>query len=164
MDEDGKERSGEIQIRGETVFREYWRNPDATASEFVEGEDERGRWFKTGDVAVRRTVDHAGQGNSGDWAKGPMCLIQGCKSADIIKTGGEKVSALEVEREMLSLPQVSECAIVAVPDEKWGQKVAAVVVLSEEGKTGGRDGKAWSPMDMRRALKDRLIISRFRRR
>ena len=59
------------------------------------------------------------------------------RSADIIKTGGEKVSALEIEREMLSLPQVSEVAVVGLPSEAWGQKVAAVVMLSEKGKTAG---------------------------
>ena len=102
LDKDGKERHGEIQLRGPTIFREYWRNPDATASEFVEGEDGKGKWFKTGDVAVRREAEGAGT-SSQDWAKGPMYFIQGRKSADIIKTGGEKVSALEIEREMLSL-------------------------------------------------------------
>lgn len=103
IDKDGKERSGEIQIRGPVVFKEYWQRPEATAAEFVEAEDGKGKWFKTGDVAVRRHVENAGKGNSGEWAKGPMYFIHGRKSADIIKTGGEKVSALEVEREMLSL-------------------------------------------------------------
>lgn len=93
---------GEIQVRGDNVFREYFGNEEATASEFVEDEDGKGRWFKTGDVAERKFVQ--GAGNSGqEWAKGPMYFILGRKSADIIKTGGEKVSALEVERELLSL-------------------------------------------------------------
>ncbi|KAF2103012.1 acetyl-CoA synthetase-like protein [Rhizodiscina lignyota] len=156
VDAQGRERLGEIQLRGPTVFKEYWRNPDATESEFTADEDGKGRWFKTGDVAVRRSVDGAGVGKSGDWARGKMFFIQGRKSADIIKTGGEKVSALEVEREMLSLPEVAECAVVALPSGNWGQKVAAVVVLSEKGKTGGRRGKGWGPMDMRRALKEKL--------
>lgn len=52
--------------------------------------------------------------------------------------------------------QVSECAVVALPSDAWGQKVAAVVVLTEEGKTAGRGGKSWAAMDMRRALKDKL--------
>lgn len=155
LDRDGKERHGEIQLRGPTIFHEYWMNPGATASEFVEGEDGEGKWFKTGDVAVRREVEGAGK-SSQEWARGPMYFIQGRKSADIIKTGGEKVSALEVEREMLSLSQVAECAVVGLPSDAWGQKVAAVVVLSEEGKTGGRGGKAWGPMDMRRALKEQI--------
>ncbi|KAF2192094.1 acetyl-CoA synthetase-like protein [Zopfia rhizophila CBS 207.26] len=155
LDHEGRERHGEIQLRGPTIFKEYWRNEEATKKEFVEGEDGRGKWFKTGDVAVRREVNGAGKGNQ-EWCRGKMYFIQGRKSADIIKTGGEKVSALEIEREMLSLPQVSEVAVVALPSEAWGQKVAAVVVLSEAGKTAGRGGKAWGALDMRRALKDLL--------
>ena len=101
-DADGNDREGEIQLRGPTVFKEYWHNEKATAEEFVDDDDGKGRWFKTGDVATRRIVD--GAGNSGqDWAKGPMYFIRGRKSVDIIKSGGEKVSALEIERELLSL-------------------------------------------------------------
>ena len=145
----GRERSGEIQLRGPTIFKEYWASPEATAKEFTADEDGRGRWFKTGDVALRRPVPTAGHSTQA-WAKGPMYFIQGRKSADIIKTGGEKVSALEVERELLSLPEVAEAAVVAVPSGKWGQKVGAVVILDVE------HAQAWTPMAMRRALKDRL--------
>lgn len=152
LDNNGKERSGEIQLKGATIFKEYWRNPTATASEFTPD-----GYFKTGDIAVRRDVPEAGSGASGEWAKGPMYFIHGRKSADIIKTGGEKVSALEIEREILSLPAIAECAVVALPSEAWGQKVAAVIVLSEEGKTGGRGGKPFGAMDLRRALKDKLV-------
>ena len=102
VDKGGKEREGEIQLRGPTVFEEYWRNEKATAEEFVEADDGGGKWFKTGDVATRRIVEGAGQSGQG-WAKGPMYFIRGRKSTDIIKTGGEKVSALEIERELLSL-------------------------------------------------------------
>ena len=99
-----------------------------------------------------------GTGNSiQPWAKGPMYFIKGRKSVDIIKTGGEKVSALEVEREMLSLPQIEEVAVVGLESEQWGQKVAAVVVLNESQKNTGRGGKPWGLMDMRRALKDKLV-------
>lgn len=97
----GREREGEIQLRGPTIFKEYWANEKATRESFVP--DESGPWFKTGDVAVRREVTTAGHGTSGEWAQGPMYFIQGRLSVDIIKTGGEKVSALEVERELLSL-------------------------------------------------------------
>lgn len=148
----GKPRQGEVQLRGPTIFKEYWRNPAATAKEFTED-----GWFKTGDIAIRRPVLGSGEGKSGSWATGPAYFIQGRRSADIIKTGGEKVSALEIERELLSLPEISECAVVGLPSEAWGQKVAAVVVLSEAGKTGGKSGKGWGAMDMRRALKDRLV-------
>ena len=102
LDKDGNEREGEIQLRGPTVFKEYWRNPEATATEFVDAEDGNGRWFKTGDVAIRRHVEGAGDSGQ-EWARGPMYFIHGRKSVDIIKTGGEKVSALEIERELLSL-------------------------------------------------------------
>jgi malonyl-CoA/methylmalonyl-CoA synthetase len=152
---EGKEREGEIQLRGPTIFKEYWRNPKATSEEFVDGADGKGRWFKTGDVAVRKSVDGAGQSEQ-DWAKGPMYFIHGRNSVDIIKTGGEKVSALEIERKLLSLPQVSEVAVVGLPSEQWGQKVAAVVVLDPEHANSGKGGKAWGVMDLRRALKERL--------
>ncbi|KAK4993747.1 hypothetical protein LTR66_005937 [Elasticomyces elasticus] len=152
IDANGKERQGEIQLRGPTIFREYWRNPDATAKEHTSD-----GWFKTGDVAIRRRVDGAGAGKSGDWAKGPIYFIQGRSSADIIKTGGEKVSALEIEREMLALPEISECAVVGLPSEAWGQKVAAVVVLSEKGRSSGKGGKPYSALDLRRALKDKIV-------
>ena len=102
IDSEGKEREGEIQLRGPTVFQEYWRNEKATSEEFVDGEDGKGQWFKTGDVAVRRVVKGAGKSGQ-KWAEGPMYFIRGRQSVDIIKTGGEKVSALEVERELLSL-------------------------------------------------------------
>lgn len=107
IDETGRERVGEIQLRGPTIFREYWGNPAATAESFApdDGDDGNGKgpWFRTGDVAVRRVVEESGKGGSGEWAQGPMYFIQGRLSVDIIKTGGEKVSALEVERELLSL-------------------------------------------------------------
>lgn len=101
-DADGREREGEIQLRGPTVFSEYWRNEKATSEEFVAADDGGGKWFKTGDIATRRLVEGAGQSGQ-EWAKGPMYFIRGRKSTDIIKSGGEKVSALEIERELLSL-------------------------------------------------------------
>ena len=158
------ERDGEIQLRGPTIFREYFNNPEATRKEFTAADESDGnqeKWFKTGDIALRRA--HPSPPSSDFEAihcttnltppawnpSGPHYHILGRLSADIIKTGGEKVSALEVERELLSLPNIVEAAVVAVPSGRWGQKVGAVVVLKEgEGK--------WSPMDMRRALKERL--------
>ncbi|CAG8186072.1 unnamed protein product [Penicillium olsonii] len=143
-------REGEIQLRGDTIFAKYWGNEKATNEGFVDG------WFCTGDVAARKIVDGAGSGKSGEWAKGPMYFIQGRKSVDIIKTGAEKISALEIERELLSLPQITEAAVVGLPSEQWGQKVAALVVLSDDAAASGKNGRSWGPMDMRRALKDRL--------
>jgi acyl-CoA synthetase (AMP-forming)/AMP-acid ligase II len=148
VDSQGRERSGEIQLRGPTIFQEYWRNPSATAKEFVSDPDGHGSWFKTGDVAVRRAVPSASHSQS--WTKGLLYFIQGRLTADIIKTGGEKVSALEVERELLSLPEVAEAAVVAVPSGNWGQKVGAVIILNRDVV------QKWSPLEMRRALKSRL--------
>ena len=158
-DSEGKERQGEIQLRGPTIFKEYFRNPEATASEFVAADAEdkdQGKWFKTGDVATRRHVPSAGTSNQ-EWAKGPLYFIAGRKSADIIKSGGEKVSALEVEREMLSLAEVEEVAVVGVSSTKWGQKVGAVVVLSEAGKKAGKDGGSIGKLELRNRLKERLV-------
>lgn len=142
-----KERQGEIQLRGPTVFKEYWQNPAATDKEFTQD-----GWFRTGDIAIRRNVPGTGSSQSGSWASDPAYFIQGRQSADIIKTGGEKVSALEIEREILTLPQVNECAVVGLPSESWGQKVAAVVVLKDEVAV-----ESWSLADMRRDLKSRLV-------
>jgi malonyl-CoA/methylmalonyl-CoA synthetase len=153
LGEDGRERDGEIQLRGPTIFQEYWGNPKATEAEHVQADDGKGRWFKTGDIAVRRVVESAGQSEQ-EWARGPLYFIRGRKSADIIKSGGEKVSALEVERELLSLPQIVEAVVVAVPSGKWGQKVGAIVILRPGAK--GRNGKNWAAMDMRRTMKERL--------
>ncbi|KAI4718769.1 acetyl-CoA synthetase-like protein [Aureobasidium sp. EXF-10727] len=144
-----KERQGEIQLRGPTVFDGYWANPAATAKEFTED-----GWFKTGDIAIRRHVHGAGRAHSGSWAQGPAYFIQGRRSTDVIKTGGEKVSALEIEREILSLPEVSEAAVLGVPSQMWGQKVVAVIVLSKEY---AHSGTPWTLADLRRSLKDRLV-------
>lgn len=158
LDKNGRERDGEIQLRGPGLFQEYWGNETATKKEHVQGEDGKGRWFRTGDVAVRRFVPGVSDRESGkgeEWCKGPLYFIHGRLSSDIIKSGGEKVSALEVERELLSLPQVLECAVVAVPSGNWGQKVGCVIVLRDP-ITGGRKEGMWGPLDMRRALKGRL--------
>lgn len=192
---DGRTREGEIQLRGATLFSRYWANEKATHEAFVASDDDGTQWFNTGDVATRHTVEGAGAGRSGPWARGPMYFIRGRKSVDIIKTGGEKVSALEVERELLSMyvlslppfppsiyllpssplhlaclvlftavltnqpsssPHISETAVVGLPSEQWGQKVAAIVVLHPSAQTAGRNGKPWGAMDMRRALRGRL--------
>ena len=102
-------QAGQIQVRGSTVFLEYWRKTDATAEAFTTD-----GWFKTGDVAER---------------KAGVYRILGRDSVDIIKTGGYKVSALEIEDVLRTHSDIEECAVVGVEDEEWGQRVAAVVVL-----------------------------------
>ncbi|GAT29565.1 AMP-binding enzyme [Aspergillus luchuensis] len=143
-----KERIGEIQLRGPTVFEGYWHNDEATARDFTAD-----GWFKTGDIATRCMIPGSGLGKSGSWAQGPAYFIRGRRSVDIIKTGGEKVSALEIEREILALPQVEECVVVGLPSEAWGEKVAAVIVLSDQSRN---DGKPLSLQDLRDALKRRI--------
>ncbi|KAH0543113.1 hypothetical protein FGG08_002539 [Glutinoglossum americanum] len=166
----GNEREGEIQLRGPTIFKGYWRNPKATEESFVEAQDGKGKWFKTGDVAIRKPVREAGESEQ-EWAKGPMYFIKGRKSVDIIKTGGEKVSALEVERELLSMyvplknsasstlislarPQFVEAAVVGLPSVTFGQIVAAVVVLNSSYKQ--QTGYAKSRAEIRGFLKGKL--------
>lgn len=98
---------GELQIRGPGVFLEYWRRPDATAAAFQDG------WFRTGDMAV---VDDS------------HFRLLGRTSVDILKCGGYKVSALEIEEVLRGHPGVKDCAVVGLPDEEWGQCIAAAIV------------------------------------
>jgi malonyl-CoA/methylmalonyl-CoA synthetase len=100
---------GEILVRGPAVFLEYWGRPDATGTAFSEG-----GWFRTGDVAV---------------VEDGAFRILGRLSVDIIKTGGEKVSALEIEDVLREHPAIIDSAVVGLPDPEWGESVAAAVVL-----------------------------------
>lgn len=122
-----EEVPGEIQVRGGNVFREYFGRPDATMESFVDG------WFRTGDVAVLE------QG---------YYRIMGRTSIDIIKSGGYKLSALEIEASLLDHPAINECAVVGVADNTWGETVAAAVVL--------RDGETIELDDLRDWCKDRI--------
>jgi malonyl-CoA/methylmalonyl-CoA synthetase len=104
---EGEDQPGEIQLRGPGVFTEYWKRPEATAEAFSEG------WFRTGDMAVLERGYYR---------------ILGRLSVDIIKSGGEKLSALEIEDVLREHPAVKEVAVVGVEDELWGEAVAAAVV------------------------------------
>ncbi|RKP06927.1 hypothetical protein THASP1DRAFT_31261 [Thamnocephalis sphaerospora] len=101
--------AGEVQVRGPALFKEYWKRPDATAEAFTTD-----GWFRTGDTA--------------EWTPDGGCKILGRTSVDIIKSGGYKLSALEIERAIMEHPRVRDCAVVGVVDEVWGQRVAAAVV------------------------------------
>lgn len=102
--------AGEIEVRGQTVFREYWRKPESTRDAFRNG------WFRTGDVAIVRNG---------------VYRILGRNSVDIIKTGGYKVSSLEIEEVLRSHDAINECAVVGVDDEEWGERVCACVVCHD---------------------------------
>jgi malonyl-CoA/methylmalonyl-CoA synthetase len=107
VDPNSKE-PGEIYVKGQTVFLEYWRRSEITQESFV------GEWFKTGDIGIREDGYYR---------------ILGRKSIDIIKTGGYKVSALEIEEVLREHPAVKECAVVGVQDDYWGERVCAALVL-----------------------------------
>ncbi len=100
--------SGEIRIRGPMVFSEYWRRPEETTAAFVDG------WFLTGDEAVLEDGYYR---------------LLGRRSVDILKSGGYKISAVEVEELLRTHPAVRDCAVVGIPDEDWGERVAAAVIL-----------------------------------
>jgi malonyl-CoA/methylmalonyl-CoA synthetase len=112
VDEDGRDVAqgtpGELEVRGPAVCLEYWQRPDDTRVAFRDG------WFRTGDVAV--------------WENGSFRLL-GRSNVDIIKTGGFKVSALEIEEILRMHPAIAECAVVGVHDEDWGERVSAAVEL-----------------------------------
>lgn len=128
---------GEIEVRGPNVFLEYWRRPEATAEAFRDG------WFKTGDTAVLEDGSYR---------------ILGRSSVDIIKTGGFKVSALEIEEELRTHAAIAECAVVGVPDAEWGERVSAAVELTPGGELSLAALQAWSkerlaPYKVPRALR-----------
>jgi acyl-CoA synthetase (AMP-forming)/AMP-acid ligase II len=104
---DGK-TIGEIITRSDGVMKGYWNQPEATAEAL------RGGWFHTGDMAV---MD----------ADGYLLIVD--RKKDIIVSGGENVSSLEVEKTVVAHPEVLEVAVIPVPDEKWGEVAKALVVL-----------------------------------
>jgi malonyl-CoA/methylmalonyl-CoA synthetase len=106
-DSDG-ETIGEIQVRGPNLFTEYLNRPDATAAAFVDG------WFATGDMATRDA--------------GGYLRIVGRKATDLIKSGGYKIGAGEIENVLLEHPGVSEVAVTGEPDPDLGERIVAWVV------------------------------------
>ena len=114
VDNDGRdvrpdnEQTGEIAVRSNVVMEGYYRDPEATASAIRED------WFRTGDMA---TVDEQGYVTIKDRAK------------DIIISGGENISSVEIENALFAHPAVFECAVVPAPDEVWGEVPVALVVL-----------------------------------
>jgi malonyl-CoA/methylmalonyl-CoA synthetase len=99
---------GELEVRGPAVCEEYWQRPKETAEAFRDG------WFRTGDMAVVE--------------QGSYRLL-GRTSVDIIKTGGFKVSALEIEALLRTHPAIADCAVVGIDDAEWGERVSAAVEL-----------------------------------
>jgi acyl-CoA synthetase (AMP-forming)/AMP-acid ligase II len=101
------DKEGEILARSNHVYEGYWNQPDETAKAIVDG------WFHTGD---------------GGYEDGAYIVISDRKK-DVIITGGENVSSIEVEDCLFQHPAVLEAAVIGVPDEKWGETIKALVVL-----------------------------------
>jgi len=123
----GEETPGELEIRGPTVCLEYWQRPDETLAAFRDG------WFRTGDMAVRE--------------RGAYRLL-GRTSVDIIKTGGFKVSALEIEEVLRTHPAIAECAVVGVNDEDWGERVSAAVELHAGASLSLDELQQWAKVQL----------------
>ncbi|MFE9253650.1 acyl-CoA synthetase [Streptomyces sp. NPDC006879] len=100
---------GEIQVRGPSLFSGYLNRPEATAAAFAED-----GWFRTGDMAVRETGGHI--------------RIVGRKATDLIKSGGYKIGAGEIENALLDHPEVREAAVTGEPDPDLGERIVAWVV------------------------------------
>ena len=107
------ETIGRLQVRTPTIFDGYLNRPDATAGAF-----DAGGWYRTGDVAV---IDDGG-----------MHRIIGRESVDLIKSGGYRVGAGEIETALLGHPGVVEVAVVGLPDEDLGQRIVAFIVGDAE--------------------------------
>lgn len=118
---------GELEVRGPGVFREYWRRPDETRAAFRDG------WFRTGDTAVLENGSYR---------------LLGRTNIDIIKTGGFKVSALEIEAALREHPAVRDCAVIGIPGPEWGESVQAAIELHQ--------GATLSAGDLQRWARDRL--------
>ena len=103
--------AGEVVARGPTVMQGYWRQPELTRHTL------RGGWLHTGDVA---TID----------ADGYVKIVDRIK--DVVKTGGEWVSSLDVEDIILRVPGVAEVAVVGMPDDRWGERPVALVVVKPQ--------------------------------
>lgn len=129
---------GEIQVRGPAVFSEYWKRDEVTAQSFDEG------WFRSGDIAVCENGSYR---------------IMGRQSVDIIKSGGYKLSALEIEAVLLEHDAICECAVVGVADETWGEAVAAAVVLNGDQRLELDSLRSWSQDRLSKyKIPKRLII------
>lgn len=129
---------GEIQVRGPGIFREYWRNAVATENAFVDG------WFCTGDIAVNESESYR---------------ILGRSSVDIIKSGGNKISALEIENVIQNHHAIKECAVVGFDDPEWGELVSVALVLEKQSQLTLASFRKWAKRYLARyKIPKRIII------
>jgi acyl-CoA synthetase (AMP-forming)/AMP-acid ligase II len=114
---------GEVLARSNVVMNGYWDQPEATADAIVDG------WFHTGDGG---TIDDDNY------------VIISDRKKDVIISGGENVSSIEVEDAIFQHPDVTEVAVIGIPDEKWGELVAALVVTTPGSSLTQQDVIAWT--------------------
>jgi fatty-acyl-CoA synthase len=112
------ETLGEVIMRGNNVMKGYFEQPDATTEAF------KGGWFHSGDIGV--------------WHPDGNIELRDRKK-DIIISGGENISTIEVEQTVAKHPAVLECAVVAIPDEKWGERPKAFVTLKQGAQASEED-------------------------
>jgi len=113
------ESSGELQCRGNWIAASYYLDEGEPGASFTED-----GWLRTGDVAV---VD----------GRGRVKLVD--RTKDLIKSGGEWISSVEMENELMSHPQIAEAAVIGIPDDKWGERPLACVVVGEGGELSAED-------------------------
>jgi malonyl-CoA/methylmalonyl-CoA synthetase len=122
VDEDGRDAAmGELWVRGPSVFSGYHQRPEETGKAFSSDDAGGAPWFRTGDTVTREPTP-----------AGPFKIL-GRTSVDILKSGGYKLSALEIEEVLREHPAVGEVAVVGLPDPAWGDRVVACVVRSAAG-------------------------------
>jgi acyl-CoA synthetase (AMP-forming)/AMP-acid ligase II len=109
---------GEIIVRGDSVTKGYWKLPEETAKSI------KGGWLYTGDMAI---MDEEGY----------VTIVD--RKKDVIVTGGENVYSTEVENILYEHPAILECAVIGVPDEKWGEAIKGIVVLKQDQKATGEE-------------------------
>jgi fatty-acyl-CoA synthase len=109
---------GEVVMRGNNVMKGYFDAPEATGQAF------QGGWFHSGDVGVMHPDGY---------------IELRDRKKDIIISGGENISTIEVENTICRHPAVLECAVVAIPDEKWGERPKAFVTLAPGRQTSAND-------------------------
>ena len=118
----GVGETGEIVVRGDLLFKGYWNDPETTAAAFRDG------WFLTGDLATRDS-------------DGYFYIVD--RRRDMIITGGENVFSTEVETVIYEHPSVADVAVVGVPDPKWVETIAAVIVLRVNSTASADDIQQW---------------------
>ena len=129
---------GEIVVKGNNVFLEYWQKPAATSETFT-----KDGWFKTGDIAV---VEEG------------YYRIMGRSSVDIIKSGGYKISALEIEEVLRQFVQIEDCAVVGIDDEEWGELIVAAIVIKPDTSFEESNLNTWIVQQMAAYKKPRKYL------